>query len=178
MNYVNPRTGILALLAVLVAAAGVFTFPLFDHRMFDDSAETKAALKWMGTLNPHDQLSTTLGSRDERPLVREAWRPVIEAKEPSTESMLASSSWIRLDDQEARIFTEYMRPVDKKAPYLLRGLTSNGAGSTRVYLLPRSQISVSGGALSHHPVRLRKQCFVAWLDSAPTAVWVSYSVAE
>ena len=165
--------------AVSFVALGVVALSAqFDHRAFDGSEETKAALLWMGNGNPSDQLSTILGRDAEHLLDKQDYAAVIDGKEKVAETMLASTSWVRLDERDAKVLTGYVRAANRKVPYLVRGLASNGSGSTRICVLPQGQIAVSGGALSHSPVRLRKQCFVAWLDSPPTSVWVSYGVAE
>src|SRR5438105_1964457 len=70
------------ILVGFVAALGVVALSAeFDGRAFDGSAETKAALTWMGNPNVSDQLSTVLGSNDQKELERRDWQPVIEAKE-------------------------------------------------------------------------------------------------
>src|SRR5947209_5832724 len=56
----------------------------FDHRAFDDSAESKAALTWMKAR------SRTL---DEKRLDKEDWRAVIEQKEAAAEDMVSAKSW-------------------------------------------------------------------------------------
>src|SRR5437762_908643 len=102
------------------------------------------------------------------------WRAVIGHKESTAEAMLSARSWIEFDDAKAKELTGgYAHAEGKAKPYLLRGLSSSQAGGVSIWTNRNREVGVAGGVLSHSPVRLHKQCYIAWLDFQPRKVWVS-----
>lgn len=109
------------------------------------------------------------------------WTNVKDSESPQAESLLRDSSFVPLTEAQAIDLTaESTQPkamIGK--PYLLRGV---GPASRKfpqeVYVRVNGDVWVGGGANSRCPVAMERRAIVAWLDSPPREVYVTFVVAK
>ena len=154
----------------LVACAGC------DHPSVDDvnASSGRAAKEWMRSL-PTD---VDWGAWD-RKLEHTQWEFVPESEEPSAESLLRTTSCVRLSDDQLAKLEPARRATG--TPYLVRAVSATWrttTGGTEIQISKDGDLWVRGGVLSHRAVPIERRGIVVWLEQPPREVYVTFGVAE
>jgi hypothetical protein len=96
-------------------------------------------------------------------------------------SLLRDLSFLPLTEGQATQLTEdSVRPKGMLGkPYLLRGVgPATRKFPQEVYVRANGDIWVGGGANSRCPIPMERRAVIAWLDSPPHEVYVTFVVAK
>jgi hypothetical protein len=160
--------------AILLFAASVFFsfFAVACCGSFDSDAAKKdnAAQQWLHRWQ--ETLDWTDFSR---------WRSVKDSELPRAESLLRDSAFLPLTEAQAIDLTSestQSKTIIGK-PYLLRGVGSaDRKFPQEVYVRLNGDVWVGGGANSRCPVPMERRAVIAWLDSPPREVYITFVVAK
>ena len=144
------------------------------HESVDAVTAEKArkAREWI-RFNPSIEWGDTLA--DSR------WRIVLDSKESVAEAMLQVQTAVPLtDNQVLELAGEPpMRPKTNTRPFLIRAVGSHvGTAGFEIQANRNGDITVIGGALSHHDVPPERRPIVVWLETPPHEIYLWFSVAE
>jgi hypothetical protein len=109
------------------------------------------------------------------------WRIVLDSKEPSAESMLQTAPFLSLTQSQAfELAGKFSLQATKTAkPFLIRAVGSHMETSGfEIYAEKNGDVTVIGGALSHHDVPPERRPIVVWLDQPPRRLYIAFDVAE
>jgi hypothetical protein len=107
-----------------------------------------------------------------------AWRSVADAKVPQADLLLRDTALLQITWEQAGDLTgQASFPVIKGIPFLLRGVgDARGRFPLELFVRANSEVWVGGGANSKCPVAKLRKPAVAWLDKAPSKVYVTFEV--
>jgi hypothetical protein len=106
------------------------------------------------------------------------WRIVPDSKDPLAESMLQTSPFVGLTESKAFELAGEFSPQGKIAkPFLIRAVGSQmGTSGFEIYVEKNGDVTVIGGALSHHDVPSERRPIVVWLDQPLRRLYISFEV--
>ncbi len=136
--------------------------------------KSRAAREWLrfAPANSFDQEDTLDNSR---------WRTVLDSNESVAESMLQAVSSVPLTKKQAiELAGEFSLGTTTKAkPFLVRAVGSHvGTSGFEIHTNKNGDVTVIGGALSHHDIPPERRPIVVWLDQPPRELYLWFSVAE
>ena len=108
------------------------------------------------------------------------WRTILDAKESVAEAMLQATSAVALTKKQAlELAGDCSRVTTSVKPFLIRAVGSRvGTAGFEIYTKKNGDITVIGGALSHHDIPPERRPIVVWLDQPPREVYLWFDVAE
>jgi hypothetical protein len=108
------------------------------------------------------------------------WRAVLDGKESVAETMLQATSAVALTEKQAfELAGDFSRSTTNAKPFLIRAVGSHvGTAGFEIHSKKNGDITVIGGALSHHDIPPERRPIVVWLDQPPHDVYLWFSVAE
>jgi hypothetical protein len=103
--------------------------------------------------------------------------PVLPEERFSATQSLQTQQWLVISPTQAERLTR-ARPKPGKVPYLLRGLCIGCSKGDFILLQRGTEFAVYYGGAAILDTRVRQWPVVAWLDQAPTQLYVSCSVTR
>ncbi len=99
---------------------------------------------------------------------------------PKVEALLQSAASVRMTGEQAHdLIGEPSFPGERGTPYLLRAVgDAGGKWPQEVFIGPNGEVWVGGGANSRCPVPMQRRGVVAWLNDAPSEVYVTFVVGR
>jgi hypothetical protein len=94
--------------------------------------------------------------------------------------MLQTAPFVGLTESQAFELAGEFSPQGKTAkPFLIRAVGSHmGTSGFEICVEKNGDVTVIGGALSHHDVPPERRPIVVWLDQPPRRLYISFDVAE
>jgi hypothetical protein len=108
------------------------------------------------------------------------WRVVLDSRESAAEVLLQTTSVVPLTDKEAAELAgePAIRPRTNTRPFLIRAVGSHvGTAGFEIYTNKNSDVTVIGGALSHHDIPPERRPVVVWLENPPHEIYLWFAVA-